>query len=509
MMSTTKKKWALVAISLSSFVGFIDFTIVNTALPAIQNDLAASMGQLQWVMSITVLAFCLMVTMGRLGDLFGRRLLNYIGVITFGLASLFAGLAKTPDMLILFRGLQGLAVAIIIPCSLALVTHIFPEQHRGKAIGIWTSITSAGLALGPVIGGVLVSTLGWRWIFFINVPIIIISIVISLYTVEESRDKVETISIDYPGAFFLILGLATLIVPIVQGDDWGWFSWPTLTFFAVSVLSFILLVFTENHVKSPFIQFKLFANRMFLSSAVASFAMVFCIWAAFFLMPFYLQNIRHSPSFMVGLLLLPITGLVTLLSPLAGTMADRLGAKTLIAIGLFFWMLSLVLQVFFTSSISLFYVVAAFVSMGIGWGLMVGPLTVAGMSSLPQNYAGIASGALWTIQNIGGAIGLAVGGAVFRDQEKKSIFSGLVTNHLSENVLTYIRSLLAKPQQAKQALSQLTGAEQEKIARLFQHAFMRGYHVAMWLLFAVALAGFLVVLFVMQTKKTAAIPRQD
>lgn len=449
-MATTHSqstKWGtLFSASIACFVAFIDFAIVNTALPAIQEELSASLLELQWMMNAFVLAVSvLMVTMGRIADLFGRRFINVIGVVIFGLFSLLAGMAFDPVFLVLCRLMQGISTAIIIPSSMALISHAFPANEKGKAIGIWGSITGIGLAIGPVLGGFIVSGLDWRWIFYINIPFVLLSLILSFLFVKESRDENSEKKIDWRGFACITIGISTLVVGLIQAPDWGWSNFYTLSCFTISLIAFIGFYFSEKKSRSPIIPPEVFSNRTFAGCAIALFCMVFFVWSTFFLMPQYLQNIRKEEPYVVGLMLLPITATLAILSPLAGRGADLFSTKKIILFGVLFMTLSSLGQTFFLEQSPLWLVLGSFIAMGIAWALVSNPAVAKGIGSMPHHLSGTATGVLWTVQNIGGSIGLALAGTIFRSSYQ-----------LDPSVAT----------------------------------FLSGYHNAMWLLVAVSICTF-------------------
>lgn len=483
-----KKWWALVGISLACFVGFIDFAIVNTALPAIQLDLSASMLQLQWMINLFGLTLSVfMVSMGRFADIYGRRRLNTIGLIIFGLSSLLAGLADNADWLILFRACQGIGIAFVIPCSLALIAHTFPEAQRGRAMGIWGSITGFGLALGPVMGGFITHYLSWHWIFFINVPIVIASLIICSFSVEESKNG-ENTKVDTLGFITLTTALSTFIVAIMQGHDWGWHSSAILSLFALSIIASVLFYIAEKNQAFPLIKFELFKNRTFFACAVAAFALMFFIWPAFFFAPLFLHTIHQETMRTVGLMLLPTTAALAVFSSLVGIQNDRVGAKIPIVTGLILILVASASQLFFQAQTPIWFLMLSFFIMGLAWAFIAGPKTVAALAALPAAAAGIASGVLWTIQDTGGVIGLAISGAVFRHQEKAALFAQLHDRKL-------VLQLLVNPATTNQVIATLAPATQQQIPSLLATAFLHGLHSAMLLLFSVALLSLLIVVW--------------
>jgi len=490
-------------LSTACLVGYLDFAIVNTALPAIQRELGVSFVVLQWVMNVFVLALSIfMVNMGRFGDTFGRRPMLYIGLVLFGVASLFSGLAQNGLVLIIFRALQGVGLAMILPSSLALITDTFPEGERGRAIGIWTSVVGIGLALGPVLGGIITSSLGWRWVFFVNIPVIIAASAVCLLSVREKvRDTDKRI--DWYGFFLMIAGIGSLITAIIEGPEWGFKSLPTLSLFAAAVICIVSFYIVETRVRSPIIDFKLFGRRGFISGACANFTLVASAYSAFFLMPLYLGNIMRKEAFEIGLLLLPITVLIVIVAPLAGRVVDARGAKIPILAGLACLGLSALIQSTYKADSSLIYIIFGFVFMGLGWGWMFGSGAFAAISSLPKELAGTATGALWTLQNLGGSLGLAIAGVIFRDRERTSLDNGLTGAgiELAPEQKDLIRSILSDPENARHVLSQFTDAMSGRILPIFESAFMKGYAAAFIFLLFLSAAAFILIALVMKDIK--------
>ncbi|MGC5702810.1 MFS transporter [Pseudomonas sp. NFXW11] len=409
-----RKWWALLGVSIASFLGCVDFTIVNTALPALQADLGASVDGLQWVINGFILALSsFMVLVGRLADLHGRKRVLFIGLAVFGLASLAAGLATEIDTLIAARVLQGLACAVLYTASGAIVSSTFDSHEQGRAFGVLFGVNGVGLAVGPVLGGLITSAFGWQWIFLINVPFVLLSLGICSFSVKESRGAEAGTRLDAGGALLLLIGLPSLVLVIVQGASWGWGSGLTLGLLAVALLALGAFLVLEKRVAAPIIDLGLFANRRFVAAVAASFGLALFYCVAFFVMPLYLAQIRGESLQASGLLLLPTTLGVAVLSPLVGRLVDRKGPALLVKAGLLLFVLSALLQAGFERQTSLAYLLSAFVIMGLGWASILGPSTVLGISSVPQEVGSVAMGSLMTLHNVGGGIGLAVGVGLF------------------------------------------------------------------------------------------------
>jgi EmrB/QacA subfamily drug resistance transporter len=476
---------ALSGLCLASFLGCIDFTIVNTALPAIQTNLAASVSQLQWIINAFMLAVAAcMVIGGRLADLYGHRLWLYIGMAIFGIASLGAGFAPNIYWLIGFRALQGIGVALLYTVPVAIVTHLFPEEMRSKATGILVGVNGFGLAIGPVIGGILVSALNWRWIFLVNIPIIIISIFICMKSLTESSSGDAQEKIDWPGFFLLVIGSPCLIFATTQGSAWGWHSPMILSIYAIGIISLLAFYWVEQHSLSPIIQFHLFKNRTLLIGLIANFSLAFYYCVAFFLIPLYLHTVRGEESYTIGLMLLPITLLVAFLSPLVGGVMEKIGVKRVLMIGFIFFIISALIQSHLSQDSSLSLICGGFAAMGIGWGFILSPSIVATLSSVPKENSGVAMGSLGTLHNFGGAFGLALGTIFYNYFAQQNLFAQGIKGK-------FISAIVADPEKALHVLP----------TRVVKEFFLSGYHSAMFLLVAVSILALLLILFGMKNVK--------
>lgn len=496
--NANRKWWVLIGVSIASFMGCLDFTIVNTALPAIQSALNTSVNQLQWIINIFILALStMMVIMGRLADMYGRRKLLYIGVVVFGLSSLGAGLSPTIEWLIFFRLIQGMACAILYTASGAIVSNAFPEDQRGKAIGLLFGVNGIGLAVGPVLGGIIVAMLSWRWVFLVNVPVIAVCLIICGLSVQESRNEEQEKHIDWPGFIVLIIALPCLILAITQGETWGWCSLITLGLFSVSLVMFILFYVIETKTTKPIIQFQLFANRIFISSIAATFSLAFFYCLAFFLMPLYLHGIRNESDFIVGLMLLPTTAMVAILSPVAGKLVDSQGSRLIIVCGFALFAISAFMQAQFDAQTSISVILSSFLFMGAGWACILGPSTVASLSSVPESLGAVAMGSAWTMHNIGGAIGLSSGVAIYHFFANKTVLSDL--NLAGIPTGSWVNQVVSDPDSAISLLKQYTNLTPENITSVFHHFFMNGYQAAMCFLGISSVITLLIVYYGMRT----------
>ncbi len=357
------------------------------------------------------------------------------------------------------------------------------------------------MAIGPVIGGFIVSALSWRWIFFVNLPIIIISILFCLNSIPESKNLEHGKKIDWLGLVLLIIGSPLLVLATVQGSSWGWTSITTLGTYAIALISLLAFYIVEQRNDSPIIQFSLFKGRIFLAAIMANFSLAFFYTVLFFLLPLYLHNIRGQSSDQIGLTLLPATLMVALLSPLVGSILDKRGPKFILLIGFALFAVSAILQFSFDANSSIGFIIGALVLFGIGWGCILSPSIVAALSSVPEAVGGVAMGSLGTLHNFGGAIGLAIGTVVYNVLAKNNLLANLAAQHVASN--TWTTAIVANPDTAIQTLQANIGIDKMHAEQLLNQFFLRGYHGAMGLLLVITVVTFLIVMFGFPNKKLA------
>jgi len=486
------KRWqALTGISILSLVGFVDFTVVNTILPGIQRDLHASVDQLQWVMNAFFLMLVVfMVTTGRLGDIYGRRKALYAGVVVFAIASFVAGAAPSAEILIACRFVQGMCAAALLTCAVGLVNHHFPETEQGRALAIFMSITGFGLAVGPLVGGLLMSALSWRWAFYVNVPVVAIGFAIAWNAVRETPPQTEE-RVDWLGLAFLTPGMTALIIAIMKANDWGWTAPLFLATAAAAVVLLAVFVVVERRVQFPIINFALFSNRTYLACTVVAITLGGFIGLGSFMAPQYLQTVRGEEPYIAGLMLLPISALVVIVPPLIGKLADDIGPLPFLTAGQVAIALSALAQIFFQPDSAALFVLFGLGLFGFGWGLQQATAALAATSPFPQAQASVVIGVLYSIWNVGSCVGLAVGGLIFEVLDKASLDGALAREkiELSAQGRHVVRSLLSDPSQAQKALSELAPGLEAKILPIFRDSFMAGYGGAMWYLLITCAVG--------------------
>jgi len=410
-----RKWWTLGAMCFALFMVMLDNTVANIALPAISRDFHSSISGLSWVVNAYALAFgVLLVTGGRLGDLFGRKRMFLFGIVLFTLSSIGAGLSGSINELVFFRAAQGAGAAFLMPGSLSILTNTFSGSERGRALGLWAGISGMALGMGPVLGGLLVEKAGWEWIFFLNVPVALIAIPVTLYAVRESRDETASGRVDYPGIATLSLGLFLLVLGLVQANSYGWGSTRILGMFAIALASLGAFVWLQLREAEPMVDLTFFKNRTFSAGTGIGFLVSYSMFATFFFITLYMQNALGLSALQTGVRFLPMTLLIIATAPIAGRMSDRFGSRWLLAVGMVLVAISLAIESRITATSGYETLLPAFVIGGVGMGLTMSPMTAAVMGSVDRTKAGVASGILSMSRMIGGVFGVATLTAVFQ-----------------------------------------------------------------------------------------------
>jgi EmrB/QacA subfamily drug resistance transporter len=389
----------------------LDATIVNVALPSIQQDLDLSENNLQWIVNAYTLVFGgFLLLGGRAGDLLGRKRVFLVGLVIFTGASLLDGLASSEGMLIGARALQGLGAALISPAALSIIATTFAEgAERAKALGVWAAIAIGGSAVGLILGGVLTQYFSWPWIFFVNVPVGIAAFVLSLRLIPESRDEAAGRSYDVAGAVTVTGGLMVLVYAIVGAQSAGWASAKTIGFFVLAAALLISFVAIELRAKSPLVRLSIFRIRSLLTANVTMFLAASAMFAMFFFNTLYLQRVLGYGPLEAGLAFLPFTAGIMISAGLASRFAPRVGVRPVAAIGMVLTAGGLLLLTQLPVDGSYVAdVLPAIVLSSLGMGAVFMPLTLIATTGLKDSDQGLASGLFNTSQQIGGALGLAI-----------------------------------------------------------------------------------------------------
>jgi MFS family permease len=405
-MKNLAKFFAILGILLGPAILGGAWASINMSLASIQENLGASLLKLEWVMNIYGIAVCItLLPIGKLGDSYGRKLLYVAGVLGLLLSCLTAGLSHSIEYVIASMALFGVSGAAIMVLSQALIVHEYPEEEKPKALALWGTSVSISLSLGPLLGGVIIKYLSWRWVFLINILPLAIAAAFVLLFVKQRKSHSSTCNW---GAVILIAFLiGGTITGILQGPVWGWNSIGIIALFGMAALSLLALIVLERKSSNPLFHPSLFANRGFLLASICNGCLLGFIWAIFFFVPLYLQNQRAFTPLETGFNMLLITLPVIFFSLPVSKLYTKVGSRTLLFAGFSLLLLSALLQP--KLPITVFCL-----SIGFGWVLTWGPSIMKALSSLPHRMAGMASGMFITLQEIGGVLGLAIAGVTFR-----------------------------------------------------------------------------------------------
>jgi EmrB/QacA subfamily drug resistance transporter len=435
------RRWILAATILGSSMAFIDGTVVNVALPALQVSLHASVVGVQWVVeSFGLFLGALILVGGSLGDLFGRRLMFLIGVAVFAAASIVCGLAVNIQQLVIARSVQGVGAAFLVPGSLSLISASFDEKTRGQAIGTWSGFTAITTALGPVLGGWLIEHASWRWIFFINVPLAAAVIVISLWRIPESRE-VRAGRVDWLGALVATVGLGGVVYGFIESTTLGWNQFLV---YGSLILGFALLIafaFIEARVNSPMVPLALFASRGFSGANLLTLFLYAALGIFFFLFPMDLIQVQGYSTTATGAAALPLILLLFVLSRWSGGLVMRYGSKVPLIVGPLIAAIGFVLCA--VPDVGAGYwsgFFPAFTVLGFGMAISVAPLTTVVMSSVASNRTGAASGINNAVARVASVLAVAILGIVMVKLFSSALNRGLAGVPLPSDILQYVRS---------------------------------------------------------------------
>lgn len=433
--------WILVATILASSMAFIDSTVVNVAIPALQTNFHASIVDVQWVVeSYALFLSALILVGGVLGDRYGRRLVFLAGVTLFAAASVACGFSANIRQLVIARSIQGIGAALLVPGSLAIISASFDEKSRGKAIGTWSGFTAITTALGPVVGGWLIEHASWRWAFFINVPLAAAVFLISVRHMPETRSA-SVRRVDWLGAAIAILGLGGVVNGFVDSANLGWSHPVVLASLIVGSVCLVIFVFVEARVSAPMVPLELFISRTFSGANLLTFFLYAALGIFFFVFPMSLIQVHGFSTTKAAAAGLPMILLMSSLSRWSGGLADRYGPRTPLVVGpliaasgfAFFAAASLggsYWKTFFPG----------FIVLGLGMAITVAPLTTVVMSSVDQDHAGTASGINNAVARVAGVLAIAVFGVVMVASFSSHLNHGLAKLPLPPDILRNIQA---------------------------------------------------------------------
>ena len=454
---TDDRRWiALAVIVVAQFMVVLDVAIVNVALPSIKTDLNFSEQNLQWVITAYSILFGgVLLLGGRLADILGRRKLFIAGIALFTVSSLLDGLAWSEGSLIAFRALQGLGAALVSPAALSILTTTFAEgRERNRALGIWGAVSGSGAAAGVLLGGALTSAFSWSWIFFVNVPVGLLVLVLSPLLLRESRADLPDRHFDVSGAAAITGGLMLLVYALTRATTHGWGSGSTIALLAASAALIAGFIVIELRSRAPLLPLGIFRLRTLTGSNVTGLLLAAALFSQFFLLTLYMQQVLHYSALKTGVAYVGITLTIIIVSAVAQALATRIGVRPLLPIGMALAAVALVLYARLPVHGHYFAdLFPAFIIGGVGMALVFVPMSIGALTGVRADEAGIASGLINTSQQIGGAIGVAVA----------STIAATYTSH-------YV--------QAHPGTTAASGA-----------ALTHGFAIAFWVLAGIAIAG--------------------
>ena len=478
-MGSSKQRWTLVATIVASAMTFIDMTVVNVALPALQKELGATITDVQWVVEAYALFLgALILVGGSLGDQFGRRRIFLLGVLWFTAASVWCGAATSPRLLIIGRALQGIGAAFLVPGSLAIISATFDGAERGRAIGTWSGFSAITTAVGPVIGGWLIENVSWRSAFFINVPLALIVVLISLRYMDESRDPSRTRHIDWIGALLAVVGLGGIVLGLLEWPPLGPGHPLVVSSLIIGAVALVLLVVVEGREKSPMMPLSLFRSRAFSLTNLLTLLLYGALGVVLFLVPLLLIQVKHYTATAAGAAFLPFPIIMFVLSRWSGGLVARTGPRLPLTIGPLIAAIGLAL--FARVGIEASYwatVFPAVVVLGLGMAVTVAPLTTTVMTSVPSDHAGVASGVNNTVARVASLLAIAVFGVVLTRRFDAEIRPRLEVPWITPTARAQIDKELPKMAGAQLDSVSLDPSQRSVINAEIHEAFLSGYRV--------------------------------
>ncbi len=408
-------RWVLAAAIIGSSITFIDGTVVNVALPVLQSSLGASVSETQWIVEAYSLTLSALILVGgSLGDRLGRRRIFSLGVLLFGAASVWCGVAPNITQLIVARGVQGIGAAMLVPGSLALISANFSKKRRGRAIGTWSGISAVAAGIGPVLGGWLVQNYTWRWIFWINVPLCVMVLAIAWFRVPESKDGGVQGAFDWAGPILATAGLGGVVLALVESNSRGWSSPLVIASMAVGLVSLVVFAFVEAKMKQPMMPPGLFRERAFSGANLLTLFLYAGLGGLLFFLPFNLIQVQHYSPTVAGAALLPFVLTMFILSRWAGGLVDRYGSRIPLVVGPLIAGTGFALFAVPGAGANNFWTgfFPAIMVMSVGMSISVAPLTTTVMGAVDESHAGIASGINNAVSRTAGLLAVAVFGVV-------------------------------------------------------------------------------------------------
>ncbi len=408
-----QRRWlTLLVIAVSVLIVVLDSSIVNIALPTLQRELGATISDLQWIISAYIMVFAgLMLTTGSLGDRLGRARMLQAGIVVFAGASLAAASSQSGAQLIMWRAVMGVGGAMILPSTLAIIANVFPREERGRAIGVWAGLNGVGIALGPIIGGLIIENLSWRWMFFVNLPVAAVALVLGWFFIPNSRDQ-NPKQLDFPGTLLSMAALSTLVFGLIKSNDWGWTDARVIFSLAGAVVLIASFILWERHTSHPMLETHLFRNRRFSAGVAAVSLMSLGLVGITFTLTLYMQFVKAFSPLQTGVRVVPLALGMFIGAGTADRLVRAIGTTKVMLIGFLGTAAIGAVASFWEVNTAYWQLGLVFAGLGFSLGYVAAPATDAVMGALPEARAGVGSAMNTVSRMVSGSLGVAVLGSI-------------------------------------------------------------------------------------------------
>jgi EmrB/QacA subfamily drug resistance transporter len=485
--NSDNKWWTLTAVSVAIFMLLLDITVVNVALPDIRLELDASFTDLQWVVDAYALTLAAsLLAFGSVADLIGRRLIFTVGLVVFTVSSFACGLAGNPDVLNISRAVQGLGGAMMFATSLALIANAFHGKDRATAFGVFGAVTGGAVAIGPLLGGVITESIGWEWIFFVNVPIGLAAVWLTLNRIEESKDP-HGHGIDWAGVFTFSVSLFLLVLTLIRGNEVGWTSAETILQLIGWFVLLIAFLVIETRKQYPLFDLSLFRKPAFVGASTTGFTLSAGMFSLFLYLTLYIQNVLGFSPLEAGLRFLPITLLSFIVAPIAGKLTQTFQPRWFLGGGLLLISIGTLLMADIDVSSKWTFLLPGFAIAGVGIGLVNPPLASTAVGVVPPQKAGMGSGVNSTFRQIGIATGIAGLGAIFQSRVNSSLSDSLAGTPAAGNAKEFGKAVTSGA--FNDVVHSLPPNIQSAAAEAGKTAFVSGYHAIFYVAAAITFIG--------------------
>lgn len=506
-MSKTKKSivhkwWTLTIVSAATFMLIIDISIVNVAIPSIQHSLNSSFASVQWIVDAYSLALATIVlNAGSLADRYGRKKLFMLGIAIFTIASAICGAATSSLMIDISRAVQGIGGGIMFATSLSLLAQDFHGRERGIAFGVWGAVTGAAVAIGPLLGGIITNYLTWRWIFYVNLPIGILTLIATWLRLRDSRNVKET-KTDWPGAIVLIGALFCLVLALIEANSWGWHSDKIVSLFAGAAILIVCFLGIEVYTKQPILDLKLFKKPSFTGAQLAAIGISASIFSLLLYITLYFQDILGMSALQAGIRFLPITVVAFVVAAISGRLSSVIPGRVMIGVGLLLVAIGLGISYGVTVDSGWTHLLPGLIVSGFGIGMINPSLANVAIGVVPPQESGMASGVNNTFRQIGIAGGIAVLGALFQLCIRNTLNDSILAKHLSSTQLSNVTSAVSG---GESSLIIKSSPDQYRavVSSITHQAFITGFNEILVVTSIIALVGAIFSLILIRRKDMA------